>query len=378
MTMITTKKQLEVLAAKITSGVKVPAKRGKRGVCGARGAPTGESVECPSCAGTVQLKLFSCDAGFGDCTLERSVPGKACCATCNGFRPPAVNGIVTYDENSLFPQLPGKRFNPAVIEYEGGYLFCWRDGWKGSNLWACRMGRDLAPRGEPIKIDVRHPNASYGREDPQFFLHHGSLHVAFVGVAGRGNHVTKTNVLYARLNPDLSVDAIHSPKAPGVDPRRWEKNWEFFSHGGELYAVYSISPHRVLRVRGGHAEWVHETVNPMRWEGGELRGGASPVLVGDEWWCFHHDRVDLAGKRLYRYSLYTFEDRAPFRVKRYVPRPLAEANPLTNPGNYCHCIFPRGAVRDGDDWVISCGAHDRFTEIHRLNHAEIESQLVPA
>jgi len=42
------------------------------------GAPTGESVACPSCQGSVSLKLFAC-AVHGTATLAKRVDGYGCC-----------------------------------------------------------------------------------------------------------------------------------------------------------------------------------------------------------------------------------------------------------------------------------------------------------
>lgn len=48
------------------------------------GEPTGETITCPSCRGSVQLKLFKCEV-YGQCTLGKSVGDVAC---CNGSRGP--------------------------------------------------------------------------------------------------------------------------------------------------------------------------------------------------------------------------------------------------------------------------------------------------
>ncbi len=49
--------------------------------CPHRGAPTGETVPCKSCRGTVQLKVLAC-AVHGSCTVGRKVDGHACCQGC--------------------------------------------------------------------------------------------------------------------------------------------------------------------------------------------------------------------------------------------------------------------------------------------------------
>lgn len=51
--------------------------------CPYRGEPTGEMVECPTCSGTVKLKVFNCSKN-GRCTLGRKVDGIALCC---GYSP---------------------------------------------------------------------------------------------------------------------------------------------------------------------------------------------------------------------------------------------------------------------------------------------------
>jgi FkbM family methyltransferase len=281
---------------------------------------------------------------------------------------------VCLDERNLCPGVPGKRFNSSLIAWGGGYLLAFRNGWRGSEIFLTPLDARFRPSGAPVKLDLRHPGANYGREDPRLFFHAGRLHVSFIGVVG-GNRIRHTNQLYARIGDGLRVEAVFHPHFPGR--REWEKNWQFFSHGGELYAVYSVAPHRVLRVRGDAAALAYETATYAPWVGGELRGGAAPVLAGGEWWCFFHDRVEPPGRRrAYRLGLYTFEDRPPFRALRITPEPVLAADPATNRNNYADVVFPCGAVRDGDRWVVSCGVHDRWTELHAFGHADLDRRLV--
>jgi hypothetical protein len=58
--------------------------------CRHLGAPTGATVACAGCGGSVALKLFHC-AVHGYCTPARQVPAVACCATCPD-RDPSING----------------------------------------------------------------------------------------------------------------------------------------------------------------------------------------------------------------------------------------------------------------------------------------------
>lgn len=83
-----------LLAATATGAAAVPLKDRVAGElrCVHLGAPTGWTVDCPTCpsAGSsrVQLKTFHCGK-HQQCTIAaKPVPGVACCATCPDYRPP--------------------------------------------------------------------------------------------------------------------------------------------------------------------------------------------------------------------------------------------------------------------------------------------------
>jgi FkbM family methyltransferase len=278
-----------------------------------------------------------------------------------------------FDHRSLATSEPGKRFNPSLLPWRDGYLLAWRNGWAGSEIYLSELNRAFKPTGRHQRLHLWHQQATYGREDPRLFMFRGQVHIMFIGVMGYAGRVSHTNVLYARLRNDLSVDQIFFPHYP--QRNAWEKNWQFFEHGGELYAVYSIAPHRILKIKDNSATLVHETPTRVPWTGGELRGGASPVRVGDEWYCFFHDRLDP--QRLYRAGLYTFAAEPPFHVRRIIKSPILVADPVTRPADqYCPVVFPGGAVLDGDRWVVACGIHDRWAELHAFDRAGLESKSV--
>jgi predicted GH43/DUF377 family glycosyl hydrolase len=301
-------------------------------------------------------------------------------------RPSGGEPVARYDNRQLIGRRGKKdgkdrRYNASILadpQRPGCYLMAYRDEWSASEIYLARLAPDFrveSARLLPLRHDLE---AAAGREDPRLFMHDGAVHVAFIGVStGRNVH---TSQLYARLAPDLSrADAAHYAMHPARQKK--EKNWSFFSHGGELLAVYAPAPtHRVVQLDGPFARPAWETPNPFaeRWgqAWGEMRGGAPPVLVGDEYWHFFHSSYPAMGTKVYTLGLYTFDASPPFAPRRFIPHPLAVADPATNPGNYCPVIFPGGAARQGDSWLVSCGVHDMTVEIYRYSHHELESRLI--
>jgi predicted GH43/DUF377 family glycosyl hydrolase len=326
-----------------------------RGACSELGdaLPGQEKIACTA-------KLRRCNLLDVVCsTSERRPEAAACCAYCDfhtdlpvSLPDPVRTSNLRFDQTTLWPGVPGLRFNASIIADGDGYVIAARNGWRGSEIYAGRLDRQFRPAGEPVKLYLRHHwFANYGREDPRLFQFGGALHIAFIGVVG-GRMIRHTNQMFARLSPGLQVEDIFHPRYAGRN--LWEKNWQFFESGQQLYAVYSFAPHKILRIEGNWAEVAYETPTPARWNPGtEVRGGASPVLVGDEFWCFFHSRSERP--RRYMAGVYTFQAEPPFRVRRITPDPILTADGATKPGDqYCPVVFPCGAVLVRD--VAGAGA----------------------
>ena len=284
--------------------------------------------------------------------------------------------LATFDHLNLFPELKQWRLNGSIIDDGDGYLFAFRSGWRRSNIYLCRMTADFKP------VDVRRLNlrceaSAYGREDPRLWRHLGRLMVTYCGVISRGGAMS-TSVLHAEIGGNFRTTIFQPvlPVAPG-----WQKNHSPFSHGGQMYAVYGTHVHQVMRFDRERAEMLPAT-KPFPWRYGEARGGAAPVRVGSHWWHWFHSRHVVNGRQTYVTGVYEFEDKSPFRILRYVPEPIIEADPATNtheqPGgyNYADVLFTCGAVLSGDRFILSSGEHDRRVVIQAIGRDELERRMV--
>lgn len=63
------------------SWVSAPIERVKRKTCSHLGSDLGKLVECNTCKGKVQLKVFFCDV-HGECTQGKKAQGLPCCENC--------------------------------------------------------------------------------------------------------------------------------------------------------------------------------------------------------------------------------------------------------------------------------------------------------
>jgi predicted GH43/DUF377 family glycosyl hydrolase len=313
--------------------------------------------------------------------------------------------IKNFTQDNLSPGTPGYRFNSSLVidpTNPDQFILGFRNGWKGSNIFLIRLDSQLEPIGSAWQLDLHHNlEASYGREDCRLFMYNGRLHVAYAGVVS-GTTQLHTSVLYARLTKDCSK--VEDKWYPYYHDRNaWEKNWSFFNYRTgshyqdtklgtevyreELYAIYSVHPHRILKINHHYSEMSEQSPNhtPLdqcmihtKCDCSQRRGGASPILVGDEYWHFVHDRVTNANKvKYYRTHLYTFDSKPPFSPRRYLPNPLLLANVDSRPvAQWAAVVFTCGAVLKNDSWYLSSGVHDRYTSIHKFSHNTLESELI--
>lgn len=342
--------------------------------------PIGKSKSCGAC------DLYAC-ALHQECTTRECM---ACPDYATEIKPHPPGWPILFDHTNLAPGRIGKRFNASIIDDGDGFILAYRDGWENCEIHTIRLDRDFRPIGEPVLADMRTPwkrtkgprpkwrcpGAEVGREDPRLFRFKGQLHVAFVGY-----DLSIASQCYARLNEDRTVAEAWQANVP--ERRKWEKNHSFFEHDGQLYAVYLSHPrHIVVKVEGDREIAMYDQPNTLPWDGGEIRGGAPPVRVGDVYWHFFHDRIDQPnGRFLYRTGLLEFDGKPPFATLRMVREPIQEADTTTQPlvdPNYCDVLFVGGAVRVGDDWILCSGEHDRRIRIDRFAHADLDRLLKPA
>lgn len=253
-------------------------------------------------------------------------------------------------------------FNPAVrLEGKGRprHLFAresqWNDHWSFAANRITRFDIDGSVLRNPHKIDYEclHPDECW--EDPRIIEADGKT---FMGVATwiPGMKPIYVNQRITLLDAKDNVEQQWSP-VYGKNGRNahWssgnEKNWAWFDHDGTLCFVYQNNPHIVVETNGPSIATHHQTNFNGVWKWGEMRGGTNPVRVGDEYLAFFHSSMPwktipkYGERRRYFMGAYTFEAKAPFKVKRISGVPLltgSEFDPVI-PGSPA-VVFPCGLV----------------------------------
>jgi len=117
-----------------------------------------------------------------------------------------------------------------------------------------------------------------------------------------------------------------------LDRRAIEKNWGFFEYENEMYAVYSISPWIIVKLK--QDEYNSNIVNAKElyrndWKSyffekkfGELRGGASPFLFKNNFYYITQSHIKTFLGKIYFGSMIEFESEPPFRIKKVSSTPI--------------------------------------------------------
>lgn len=205
---------------------------------------------------------------------------------------------------------------------------------------------------------------------------------------------------HAPLNHQYLVEidpASLRPSGPARElllegPRRpIEKNWTLFGEE-RTFAVYAVSPHRVLSLSlDGEDDVLLRTASETAWDPGlfpglhgELRGGAPPQRDGESWTSFCHSVGGPEGSYRYVPSAYRFGAVPPFapthapRTRVPLPNPFgpARAHPRLNPVVE-EVLYPSGAARVRGGWVVSYGINDELCAVARLGAEEVAATLEP-
>jgi predicted GH43/DUF377 family glycosyl hydrolase len=320
----------------------------------------------------------------GRCTPNAppsAVAGRAvaCCALCPQyearFEPLLMpDWVRRIPAEQLHPR--GRSFNNSICAHDGRLLMAYRVGWEDAVIGLCELDAELRPLWNTVLRMPPSPWDLMGQEDPRLFCWRGQLHCAYVG--GRlVRNVWEGSQMVCRLSKDHQVEACWRCRYEDNQPT--EKNWQFFDWAGELFAVYSIVPHRVLHFFGEAAYPFSQTNGSLPWEGGIPRGGSSPVRCGEEYYSFFHGtHYHPSGRKVYTLGAYTFSAQPPFDIRRMTPGPLLVPNEQDRPNNWpISVVFPCGAVRRGGQWLVSFGHHDHWSCVAAFEAEQVETVLRP-
>lgn len=255
-----------------------------------------------------------------------------------------------------------------------------RDLWRCELIWHDLEGEHLIP-GERLRLPS---NNREHYEDARLFNHQSHWWVSYV----QGLYEQKPFKAVQKVALlDRDGQCAREWTIPfGLNGKRSEKNWSFFSHDGRLHFVYSIAPHVVVEIDdSGKVVKEHRTNPPLMWRWGTMSGGSSPVRIQDETYgdCylafFHSYTWHATRHRRYTASAYLFSAEPPFPMIG-ISKPVLTASAddpwienVSHPWWNPLVVFPTTAVLDDDEsWLVSLGVNDTCDALVNMPHKKIQ------
>ena len=347
-------------------------------------------------------------------------------------QPAAPAQCIAFHASELTPPAwlrtqPADRFaiyNPAITRYRGRLLMAYRVDFGFEKPFRvataiCELDERLrvAPNSVVALSDTLRCEAD-NHYDARFLVFGDRLFLHF----NNDWNTVPNRIFLVELDPDTLQARASARRLELEGPRQpCEKNWQLFDHDGELFAVYQMDPHIILRVELTGAGPVHcqpvyrtdwdTTAYPRRY--GVLRGGTPPVRVGERYISLFHSRTrshGLAGaaprpavakltrlpwlrsvKRWLRQQfdpvryyggVYAFAAEPPFAPVFIRPAPLLwpdregrRQRPTASHMAPRRVVYPCGLVRLEDGrWLVSYGVHDERAVLRVFPRQEIEGE----
>lgn len=160
----------------------------------------------------------------------------------------------------------------------------------------------------------------------------------------------------------------------------YEKNWLWFLlEDGHLALLYKANPWTVFVFGNRWSEKEEIKKLGVTWPYGEIRGGTTPIQVGDMFFTFHHSSLPWKGRyRRYYAGCLAFDAKPPFTPRLITEKPIligsqqdtwAQRKPLV--------VFPCGAVYKNETWLVTLGVNDMVSAWLELPHKDLFSRMKP-
>jgi len=295
---------------------------------------------------------------------------------------------------------PVRAFNPSLLRDGDGWIFAYRV--VGPDLLRrialCRLDRNLQiVAGSPVAFsqNIQFAPGNHRAEpaqtwfaDPRLYRLAGRLFVYW----NSGWHDPSNHQFIQEFDPRDFRPIGLARELNLLGPRqKLEKNWTLLG-AGPFYAIYSITPHRVLQfsLEGEGAidftgvvstEWNNEAYAGTY---GALRGGAGPQRVGEHYYSICHSVYPAPEGYRYVPAVYRFAAVHPFAPTDAPARPLALPNPCGGTRRYPklnpavgEVLYPCGAAFADERWLVSYGINDECCAIAVLPMGVIHDSLQP-
>lgn len=221
------------------------------------------------------------------------------------------------------------------------------------------------------------------REDPRIFVWKKALYISYSFLIlnkksqkhiGQSTCIRGVKIKYCKLNDfmpkkEVQIDYGYNSEKFLDEYKFWEKNWLFFPYFDKLFVIYSLNPLIIIDSqtckRKVYHEWVHRQ-NKI-WKNFEIRGGASPILVKDQYYIFAHTHHNLM-KPNYKMILLVLDLNLNL---------IGCTDPIYLPIKN-KIVYPSGAIYLSHEnmFLITCGIDDEKQALIHISKNEIDNLII--
>lgn len=220
-------------------------------------------------------------------------------------------------------------------------------------------------------------------EDPRIFNSGTKLWLTCTNFIQRKTYAHQT---MAVLDHQWNILGINHPVYGNNGHDLWankghEKNWTWFLHEDEVYMIYNIEPHTIVKCDSAASPVDTMTTELEKdiWFYGQRRGGSNPIRIGDEYFAFFHSSTPWwNGRRRYYMGAYAFEAKPPFRITRSSTIPLLYGSAHNRRVlEFPLVIFPGGSLYDEEkqEHFVVFGVNDFESGWIRIPHKDLLSTM---
>lgn len=275
-------------------------------------------------------------------------------------------------------------FNCSWIEFKGKRYLAYRieakPFCKTIQIGMCLIDDDFQPVENSnvilkLHAELRGYFKGYHVEDPRLFIFRDELYLSYCD----GYQMAQ-----AKINPE-TLEASESFYIDKPKKELTEKNWTFFEYDGSLCSVYNTVPHTIFLMDG--SKWVeqYKIDFPNDWKYGIIRGGTTPLLIGDRYLSFFHSSLSMKYKgmdgRQYFMGAYTFSAEPPFTPMEITKEPFICGEQIDDIidrlNNKIFVVFPSGVIKKDDSYFVSFGYNDYRCKYVEIPQKMLDEQLTP-
>lgn len=278
--------------------------------------------------------------------------------------------------------IPHGAYNPSIVRFGKDLIYTCRahdrEDWR-TNLYAGFLNDNLVPIScEKIIMDDDIEQNS--QEDARLWVHEGKLMMSWT-ISQWPATIFRAVMCYSELQKTPEGWTAKGRNIPSFGKNNFsgiEKNWSFISHPAGLYCIYSTNEteQAVIKLNGSSAETVLQG-SVLSWKHGPVHGGSVAPHLDGKLIHFFNSRTGGEERNKHRYHIgcAILDGNPPFNMVGISKKPILSGEEGARVDNNVrfkpNVVFPCGAIKNGDGWLLAYGWNDCECRIARLTVADL-------